>query len=145
MTDTTETPALIGYHGDAELKRLTLEQLDEHRQLDQIVQGTYWRSEDGEELAKGSAVGCLTHDPSGGHDKFPARWGIPVQMAYLMDAIFEALPTDKVGSGLGIPVYRGGSLASGTPAARKAFRSSFRLRPSTRVALKPSSKRTTAV
>lgn len=72
-------------------KTATLAQLREHRKLDQIVQGTYWV---GNGKGKGCAVGCLTHDPSGGHYQFPDKWGVPVQLAYLIDHIFESLPDD---------------------------------------------------
>jgi hypothetical protein len=83
----------LTYHASVGEKRKTLAQLRAHRKLDQIVQGTYWREENGD--SRGCAVGCLTHHPRGGHDQFPDRWGVPVQIAYLMDYIFEALPVDK--------------------------------------------------
>jgi len=91
MTETTTTlpPA---YHGEVSQKRATLKQLREHRRLDQIVQGTYWI---GNGDGRGCCVGCLTHDPSGGHSLFPDRWGIPVNIAYLMDDLFESLPEEE--------------------------------------------------
>ena len=77
----------LAYQG-TESKQSVLDRLQEHRRLDQLIKGQYW--EDG----KGCAVACLTHADNGGHDQFPARWGIPVQIAYLIDTIFEALPTE---------------------------------------------------
>ena len=78
---------ITSYHGSAGLKAHTLEQLAEHRRLDEIVQGQYWTGH------KGCAVGCLTHDPTGGHAKFPELWGVPVELAYLIDQLFELLPS----------------------------------------------------
>jgi len=37
-------------------------------------------------------VGCLTRDPAGGHAKYPKRWGIPEELAWLEDTLFEHLP-----------------------------------------------------
>ena len=37
-------------------------------------------------------MGCLTHDPRGGHAQYPVRWGIPEELARLEDALFENLP-----------------------------------------------------
>jgi hypothetical protein len=62
--------------------------LEEHYRLDQIVQGTYYSG------GKGCAVGCATHDPTGGHHKYPELWGIPPQLAYLEDHIFESLSVE---------------------------------------------------
>lgn len=83
-TDPTPTP-LRAFHNDAALKEATLAELREHRRLDQIVQGFYW------EDSKGCAVGCMTHDPDGGHRLYPEKWGIPVELAYLEDRLFECL------------------------------------------------------
>lgn len=77
---------MIAYHSDPTLKTAVLGQLAEHRRMDAIVQGRYWSG------GRGCAVGCLTHDPTGGHRKFPELWGIPVELAHLMDALFELLP-----------------------------------------------------
>jgi hypothetical protein len=82
----------LTYHDKVSEKKATLKQLRLHRQLDQIVQGTYW---EGNGEGKGCAVGCLTHDPHGGHSQFPDRWGIPVQLAYLIDHIFESLAVEE--------------------------------------------------
>ena len=65
-----------------------LGQLQQHYEADEIIQGRYW------EYGKGCAVGCLTHDPEGGHGKFPELFGLPEQFAYLIDAVFEGLPLD---------------------------------------------------
>jgi hypothetical protein len=77
---------MLTYHDDPTLKAAVLTELAAHREADQITQGRYW--EDG----KGCAVGCLTHDPNGGHDQYPSRWGIPEWLAHLEDRVFEGLP-----------------------------------------------------
>jgi len=83
------TAMLLAYHGDPSLKQRVLSQLRAHREADELVHGRYWSN------GKGCAVGCLTHDPSGGHSTYPDRWGIPVELAYLEDAIFEGQPLDE--------------------------------------------------
>ncbi len=96
---TTATATLVAYYGQPALKDDVMAQLAEHRRLDQIVQGTYWdgpkdwtpkSGADG----RGCAVGCLTHDSSGGHRLYPIKWGIPEHLAWLEDRIFENLPRD---------------------------------------------------
>ena len=65
-----------------------LRRLHRHYEADEITQGHYWKH------GKGCAVGCLTHDPRGGHEKFPELFGLPEQFARLIDAVFEGLPSD---------------------------------------------------
>ena len=92
MTTTkTRTETMRAFHGDPALKASVLRQLAHHRRLDQIVQGTYWN----ESEHKGCAVGCLTHARDGDHSLFPELWGIPEDMAHLMDRIFEGLTVDE--------------------------------------------------
>jgi hypothetical protein len=79
---------MLTYHGDHDLKAAVLAELAAHRVADEIIQGTYWRD------GKGCAVGCLTHDPHGGHHLYESRWGIPEWLARLEDAVFEGLPLD---------------------------------------------------
>ena len=77
---------LVAYHNDAGLKASVLQQVELHRRQDEIVQGRYWRG------GKGCAVGCLTHNPGGGHELYESLWGIPEVLAHLEDAVFEWLP-----------------------------------------------------
>ena len=83
MTDT-----LTAYHNDPQLKDRIMAKIAAHREADEIIKGTYWAE------GKGCAVGCVLEDPDGGHIRYEAEFGIPVQLAYLEDAIFEALPED---------------------------------------------------
>ncbi len=79
---------MIAFHNDSALRDATLAEMQAHHDADRLVQGWYW--EDG----RGCAVGCLTHDPHGGHAQYPVRWGIPTVLARLEDRIFEGLPTE---------------------------------------------------
>jgi len=69
------------YHNDPELKKKVLSELQHHYDADNIVKGRYW------ENGKGCAVGCLLK--SGNHIEYEEKFGIPVQLAYLEDGIFE--------------------------------------------------------
>ncbi|MBU9944795.1 MAG: hypothetical protein KTQ12_09200 [Dermatophilaceae bacterium] len=80
---------MLTYHNDPNLKAQVLAELAAHREADQIVQGDYWTD------GRGCAVGRLTHDPDGGHDQYPVRWGIPEQLACLEDRVFEGLPESE--------------------------------------------------
>ena len=77
---------LLAYHNDVKIKEKILNQLQEHYESDEIVQGIYW------ENGKGCAVGCTIH--SSNHKEYETKFGIPVQLAYLEDKIFEGLPND---------------------------------------------------
>ena len=75
------------YHSDPGLKAAVLAQMADHRAAERLVTGTYWDWT----IGRGCAVGCLTHDPDGGHAQYPVRWGIPEELAWIEDAIFENL------------------------------------------------------
>jgi hypothetical protein len=87
------TGTLTAYHGDPDLKTRTLAQLKRHHELDEIIQGVYWQPDNGS--GKGCAVGCLLHDAKGGHDRYEPEFGIPVQLAWLEDGIFEDLGAEQ--------------------------------------------------
>jgi len=77
---------MLAYHNDPALRAAALDQMEAHAAADQIMPGYgYWKD------GKGCAVGCLTHDPRGGHATYPTRWGIPESLARLEDRIFEGL------------------------------------------------------
>lgn len=75
---------MIAYHGDPQIKKDILAQLEAHRLADELIKGRYW------EGGKGCAVGCTIHGND--HHEYERRFGIPVYMACLEDAIFEDLP-----------------------------------------------------
>ena len=80
---------LIAYHNDPKLKRRVLKQLRAHAKADELIKGNYWRD------GKGCAVGCLLHDPNGGHARYEPEFGVPQMLARLEDAIFEGLPVAR--------------------------------------------------
>ena len=88
MKTKIERSTMKAYKGTM-TKKETLAQLRAHHEADEIVQGTYWSD------GKGCAVGCLTHDSSGGHEKYPKMWGIPEPLAYLEDTLFESLSVEN--------------------------------------------------
>ena len=97
---------LIAYHGDPRLKEATVADMRRHWLADHIIQGQYWSDGDDEEwdgacltdegsVIGGCAVGCMTHDGTGGHHLYPVKWGIPTPIAHLEDATFENLAPDQ--------------------------------------------------
>ena len=78
---------LIAYHGREADKAKILAALAQHREADRLVQGYgYWRD------GKGCAVGCTLQ--SDDHMLYESRFGMPVAIAQMEDAIFEGLPVD---------------------------------------------------
>src|SRR6266850_1492332 len=78
---------MIAYHGKPEIKEKYLARLKKHRKLDHLIKGTGWETNG---VIKGCAVGCTLE--SYDHFRYPVELGIPVQIAFLEDAIFEGLP-----------------------------------------------------
>jgi hypothetical protein len=78
---------LIAYHGKQAVKDEYLARVRAHREADQLVKGHYWQN------GKGCAVGCTIHGSQ--HRKYEDALGIPRQLAYLEDRLFEALPDER--------------------------------------------------
>jgi hypothetical protein len=78
---------LIAFHGDPAIKEKYLSRVSAHAAADELIQGTGW--EDG----KGCAVGCTLHRYE--HAGFETELGIPEELAYLQDGIFEGLPNGE--------------------------------------------------
>lgn len=78
---------MLTFHGKQELKDQRIAQVRSHRLADQLIHGQYW--EDG----KGCAVGCTVH--SGDHHAYETELGIPEELAWLEDRIFESLPNGQ--------------------------------------------------
>ena len=98
------------FFGEQGLKDLVMEQLREHRRLDQIVQGRYW------EHGKGCNLGCLTHNNNNAHEAAERMFGIPQRIGYWLEAVFECLPKEDcaawvIDSAEAIPVGADLSLA----------------------------------
>ena len=75
---------MLAFHSQPAIKAKYLERVRMHKKADAIIKGQYW--EDG----KGCAIGCTLH--SSNHLAYETELGIPVQLAYLEDDIFENLP-----------------------------------------------------
>jgi hypothetical protein len=93
---------LVAFNSDTNLKTMLLEEVENHRKADQIIQGTYGKDVDGK--WKGCAVGCSIHSlniklgkeyATDDHSVYPKEIGIPETIAYLEDCIFEGLPKKK--------------------------------------------------
>ena len=80
---------MVAWHAEPELKIQALAQLREHQRMDQIVQGTYWKD------GKGCHLGCLTHCNVDSHEATERLFGLPLRVAYFLEAVFEGLPKDK--------------------------------------------------
>jgi|HubBroStandDraft_6_1064221.scaffolds.fasta_scaffold00550_25 hypothetical protein len=74
---------MLTFHGKQELKDSRIAQVRAHRLADQLVRGVYWQD------GKGCAVGCTIH--SGSHEAYETELGIPVELAYFEDRVFESL------------------------------------------------------
>ena len=61
----------------------------EHIETDAVVQGMYWN----EEARKGCFIGCLVHDNR--PEFIEERYGIPVMITRIAEAIFERLHADE--------------------------------------------------
>jgi hypothetical protein len=78
---------MLAYHNDPTIKEQILAQLQAHHDADEFVKGVYW------ENGKGCAVGCTLH--SDDHLEYESRFGIPVSVAHLIDALYEGLPNPR--------------------------------------------------
>ena len=74
------------FHNDPSIKEKYLTRVQAHYKADEIIQGKYW------ENGKGCAVGCTIH--SSDHKNYELELGIPKNIAYLQDGIFESLPNN---------------------------------------------------
>ena len=78
---------MLTFHGNPEIKEERIAQVRAHRLADQLIHGQYW--EDG----KGCAVGCTIH--SSDHHAYETELGIPEELAWMEDRIFESLPNGQ--------------------------------------------------
>jgi hypothetical protein len=78
---------IVAFHGDENIKLKYLARVRAHRLADEITKTVYW------ENGKGCAVGCTLH--SNNHMSYESELGIPGQLAYLQDVLFEHLPMDQ--------------------------------------------------
>ncbi len=71
------------YLNDTAVKEKYLNRVLAHKKADAIVQGTYWTG------SKGCAVGCTIEGSD--HSKYETELGIPKELAYLEDGLFEEM------------------------------------------------------
>ena len=94
-------PTITAFHGKETLKKDMIAEIRKHQKQDQIVQGTY-----GQENGKwrGCAVGCSIHSfnlrcgkkyETGDHSVYQKELGIPEELAYLEDDLFEAMNVEE--------------------------------------------------
>ncbi|MGH7744295.1 MAG: hypothetical protein ACREQ5_05665, partial [Candidatus Dormibacteria bacterium] len=76
------------WHGEPKLKESALVRILEHRALDQIVQGVYWKN------SRGCQLGCLTHEGEDSHKCAERLFGIEERVGYWLEQVFESLPAD---------------------------------------------------
>ena len=95
-------PKLIAFHGDKKLKTAMLRELTWHAVQDKIVKGTYGDTRNNRDF-RGCAIGCAVHSlariqkrhlNTSDHFLLQSELGIPAEIAFLMDGIFEMLPHD---------------------------------------------------
>lgn len=97
---------LQAYHNDPALKAALLKEIAQHEAADAFIQGLYSEvSTINAVQFRGCAVGCSLHSLNrvqghpeyaankfSDHARYPAELGIPIELAYLEDHIFESLP-----------------------------------------------------
>ncbi len=80
---------LLAYHDNPATKRKYLRRVRAHRAADELVQGVGYEKR-GDGTVRGCAIGCSLDAYD--HSRFPVELGIPVEIAYLEDRLFERLP-----------------------------------------------------
>lgn len=96
---------LRAFHNDPTLKSTLLAELAKHEAADALVKGQYGEWTLPTAQFKGCAIGCALHSmnqingeycptplPTGDHSRFPKELGIPIELAYHIDTVFENLP-----------------------------------------------------
>jgi hypothetical protein len=84
---TMQKQPLISFHGDQKIKDAHVNRLQIHHDQDEFVQGKYW------ENGKGCDTGCAFH--SDNRSLWASELGIPLQIGYLRERIFESLPNSE--------------------------------------------------
>lgn len=78
---------LKAFHGEVAIKEKYIGRVQAHAAADEIIKGSYW------ENGKGCAVGCTIEGSD--HSRYESELGIPKELAYLEDVIFEELPNKE--------------------------------------------------
>ena len=88
----------LAWHNSPDLKAEVITRLRQHRTEDSIVKGRYQELDPHVASGyRGCAIGCtlphLDQDPASWHARVEELYGIPRTVAWLIDGIFENLPT----------------------------------------------------
>jgi hypothetical protein len=83
---TTKETDMLAFHSDPAVKKKYLARVRAHQKADELVKGQYW------ENGRGCAVGCTIHGSN--HKSYENEMGIPEELAFLEDGIFENLPIE---------------------------------------------------
>ncbi len=75
------------FHNNMQIRQFHVERVLAHQLANEIMQGTSWRED------AAGAVGCTLE--SNQHSRYEEELGIPRQLAYLEDRIFEGLPNKE--------------------------------------------------
>ncbi len=107
---------IIAWHGDNALKEQTVARMYQHRRLDDFIFGDYQRRDPaGAEGYKGCAVGCTLQvkfdsdgypiDPEDGwHEEMQKQYGIPTEVAQMIDEMFEDCPDRQTAADFAVDV-----------------------------------------
>ena len=76
---------MLAFHNDPIIKEKYLKRVNAHYKADEIIHGAYWQN------GKGCAVGCTVEKNSNAHEAMEKELGIPKDLAFLEDRIFEGL------------------------------------------------------
>lgn len=81
---------MLAYHNDQAVKAFYVNRMKTHIAADEMVHGVYIEGTPGEPGFRGCAVGCTLHGRD--HAAYERELGIPVQLGWLHDRVFEGLP-----------------------------------------------------
>lgn len=107
---------IIAWHGDGELKKLTVARMYQHRRLDDFIFGDYQlRSPEAAEGYKGCAVGCTLQvkldgdghpisPENGWWEEMQKQYGIPTNIAEMIDDLFEDCPDRDTAANFAVAV-----------------------------------------
>lgn len=91
----------LSYHNDANLKKLVIDEMNNHQKQDRLIKGTYGVYESG--TFKGCAIACAINSvnkvlgknyDTKSHEALSESIGIPLWLSKVQDSFFECLPNE---------------------------------------------------
>ena len=79
---------LLAFHNNQKIKDKYITRVHNHFLNEEIIKGVYW------ENGRGCGVGCTVETGSNAHEAMEKELGIPKELAYLEDVLFEELSND---------------------------------------------------